>query len=73
MGNKCFAHSGAEVYKKIKYEQYHNETEMSKKYTINSKIYSKQKGLQTVEVFDKMFSKERIMKQVLLNQSMTWT
>ena len=67
MGNKCFAHSGAEVYKKIRYEQYHNETDMLQKYDIKSKVYSKQKGLQTIEVYDKIFNKARIMKQVSNN------
>jgi hypothetical protein len=64
MGNKCFAHSGAEVYKKIKFEQYHNEMKFEEKYRTENKVYAKKNGLTTIQVYDKLFSKVRVMKEV---------
>jgi hypothetical protein len=64
MGNKCIGQSGEKFYKSVKNEQFHNETDLKKKYKLLSKVYSKRKGLITVEVKDILFDKIRILKQV---------
>lgn len=65
MGNKCIAQSGEEYYKAINYQRYLNETDLNKKYQFKNKIFAKKDGIKTIKVFDMVFSKTRIMKQVL--------
>ena len=64
MGN-CFAVSDEEFYKRIKYERFLNKTNMNKKYQFKTKVYAKKGNVKTIEVYDMMFSKRRILKQVL--------
>lgn len=64
MGNKCIAQSGEEYYKAINYQRFRNETDLNKKYQFKNKIFSKKEGIKTIKVFDMVFSKTRIMKQV---------
>ena len=68
MGNKCIAQSGAKFYKNVNYEQYLNETDFKKKYKMLEQVYSKKKGLTTMEVEDLTFKKIRILQQVSLSQ-----
>lgn len=64
MGNKCVGQSGAKFYKSVKFQEFHNETELGKKYKLQSKVLSKRKGLVTLEVLDTTFDKVRVLKQV---------
>ena len=66
MGNKCIGQSGEKFYRSVKFEQYLNETDLKSKYKLLSKVYSKRKGLVTVQVEDTKFDKVRILKQVML-------
>ena len=65
MGNKCIGQSGEKFYRSVKFQEFHNETKLNKKYKMLSKVYSKRKGLVTIEVMDTTFDKVRILKQVL--------
>ena len=65
MGNKCIGQSGEKFYKSVKFSQYLNETQLKSKYKLLSKVYSKRKGLVTVEVQDTKFDQIRILKQVV--------
>ena len=65
MGNKCIGQSGQEFYKQINYQRYLNETDLNKKYQFKNKIFAKKDGVKTIKVYDMIFKKTRIMKQVI--------
>ena len=64
MGNKCYSVSGEEYYRKIIYKRYLNSADLNEKYQYRSKVYFKKKGVKTIQVYDMIFSKIRVMKQV---------
>jgi hypothetical protein len=63
MGN-CGAVSGEKYYQKIEYKKFLNESDMNKKYQFKNKTIYKSDGSKTIEVYDMIFQKIRILKQV---------
>lgn len=66
MGNKCMAQSGAQYYQSINYERYKNPSDLNKKYQFKTKSYTMKPGIKTIQVYDMIFQKTRVMKQVSL-------
>ena len=53
-------------YKTINYKKYLNKGNFNEKYTFQNKVYSKQRGMKIISVYDMIFKKKRILKQVVL-------
>ena len=64
MGNKCLGQSGTQVYKNKNFKGYLNKGNLNKKYKFQNKVFSKQNGIKIILVYDMVFKRKRILKQV---------
>lgn len=64
MGAKCGVNTGEQYYKDINYKKYLNTLDMNEKYKYLNKIFIQKEFQKTILVYDMIFEKKRILKQV---------
>lgn len=64
MGAKCGTFSGEIYYKSINFQKFRNHSDLNSKYSYRNKVFSKSQDMKTILVYDMIFQKYRILKQV---------
>ena len=64
MGAKCGTFSGEIYYKSINFQKFRNHSDLNSKYSYRNKVFSKTADMKTILVYDMIFHKYRILKQV---------